>query len=150
MPPTRTSSWKELVQQLAPDAKFGPPATADAIKKVEQQMGVDLPEPLREFLREADGFFADHGCQIIWSCADIQKQNTVFRSMPEFRELYMPFNHLLFFGEDGGGDLFAFAIHADGKIHKTSVYRWEHETDARPLVAYWLEQYLEHRLKKEE
>ena len=49
--------------------------------------------------------------------------------------------------DDAGGDRFAFALHADGRVHKDDVYRWDHETDARPWFAGHLEQYLEKRLK---
>ncbi len=62
-----------------------------------------------------------------------------------FKELYMPFDHLVFFGEDGGGDLFAFAVHADGRNHKDDIYRWDHETDGRSWYAACLEQFLEMR-----
>ena len=49
--------------------------------------------------------------------------------------------------EGGNGQ---FAIHADGKIHKNDVYRWEHEDDARSWFAPHLEQFLEKRLKSED
>jgi hypothetical protein len=42
----------------------------------------------------------------------------------------------------------AFAIHADGQIHKADVFRWDHETDSRSWFASGVEQYLEARLKK--
>ena len=60
----------------------------------------------------------------------------------------MPFDHLLFFGDDGCGDQFAFAIQADGLIHKGSIFRWEHESDARSWFAARMEQFFENRLKK--
>jgi hypothetical protein len=59
----------------------------------------------------------------------------------------MPFDHLLFFGDDGGGDQFALSIQADGVIHKYDIYRWEHETDARSWFASGLEQFLAKRLQ---
>jgi hypothetical protein len=63
--------------------------------------------------------------------------------------LYMPFDHLLFFGDYGGGDQFAFPIHADGEIHKLDIFRWDHETDARSWYAGGLEQFFEHRFARE-
>ncbi len=42
----------------------------------------------------------------------------------------MPFEPLLFFGDEGNGDLYFFAI-LDGKIRNGSVFRWDHENDNR-------------------
>ena len=60
----------------------------------------------------------------------------------------MPFDDLLFFADDGGGDQFAFAIHADGQIHKPDVFRWEHESDGRVWFATGLSDYVSRRLSK--
>ncbi len=150
MPPFNAPSWKQLTKGHARDAKFGRPASESQLAAVEQALGIRLPALLREFLLEADGVTADYGSGVIWSAADIQKRNQEFRTLASFRDLYMPFDHLLFFGEDGGGDQFAFAIHADGQVHKHDVFRWEHETDARSWFAGRLEQFLETRLKKED
>jgi hypothetical protein len=60
----------------------------------------------------------------------------------------MPFDHLLFFGAGAGGDRFAFAIHADGKIHKHDIFRWNHETDERVWIANSLETFFERRTFK--
>ena len=79
----------------------------------------------------------------MWSASQIERENRQFRTYPDFRALYMPFDALLFFADDGAGDQFAFAIHADGRVHKNDVYRWDHETDARSWFAGRLEQYLE-------
>jgi hypothetical protein len=150
MPPFNAPSWKRLTKDYARDAEFGPPTSEGQIVAVEQALGIRLPTLLREFLLEADGVTADYGSGVVWSAADIQKRNQEFRSLPSFRDLYMPFDHLLFFGDDGGGDQFAFAIHADGQVHKHDVFRWEHETDARSWFAGRLERFLETRLKKED
>lgn len=150
MPPFNAQSWKKLISEYTDDANFGSPAVESQLALVEQALGVQLPDSLREFLLEADGVTADYSSGFIWSAAEIQKHNLEFRSFDGFRELYMPFNHLLFFGDDGGGDQFAFAIHADGQIHKDVVFRWEHESDARSWFAARLEQFIATRLKKEE
>lgn len=139
MPP----SWKQFIKGHAPNAKFGPPASESNLIAVEQLLGVRLPVQLREFLLEADGIATDDGTGVIWPVDQIQKCNLQFRTLETFRDLYMPFDHLLFFGDDGGGDQFAFAIHADGEIHKNDIFRWEHETDARSWYAGSLEQFLE-------
>lgn len=109
-----------------------------------------MPAQLREFLLEADGFSADYGSRVIWSVGHLEEQNRQFRTTAGFKDLYMPFDHLLLFGDHSGGDFFAFAIHADGQIHKRDIFRWDHETDGRAWFAGHLEQFLETRLKKED
>lgn len=149
MPPFNAPSWKLLTERYARDAEFHPPATESQLAAVEEALRIRLPDLLREFLLEADGATADYGSDVIWSTADIQKHNQEFRTFADFRERYMPFDHLLFFGDGGNGDQFAFAIHADGQIHNHDVFCWDHETDARSWFAGGLEQFLETRLKKE-
>jgi len=150
MPPFNAPSWKQLIKGYARDAEFGQPASESQLAAVEQAIKIRLPDTLRDFLLEADGVTADYGSGVIWSAADIQKNNQKFRTDAGFRSLYMPFDHLLFFGADGGGDRFAFAIHADGQIHKHDVFRWEHENDSRSWFAGGLERFFETRLKKKE
>ena len=149
MPPFNAPTWKQLTKSYASDAKFVRSASESQLVAVEQALGIRLPDLLREFLLEADGVTADYGSGVIWSAADIRKRNLEFRNLASFRDVYMPFDYLLFFGDDSGGDQFAFAIHADGQIHKHDVFRWEHETDARSWFASCLEQFLEARLKKD-
>jgi hypothetical protein len=150
MPPLNIPSWKQFIASLASDAEFSPPAPESQLVAVEQALGVRLQDFPRELLLEADGVTANWGCQIIWSAAELQSRNQEFRTYAGFRELYMPFDHLLFFGEDGGGDQFAFPIHADGRIHKFDVFRWDHESDARVWFASSMKDYLEKQLRNEE
>ena len=150
MPPYNAPTWTQLTKSYAPDAKFARAAKEAGIAAVEQSLGLRVPEQLREFWLEADGFTADYGARVIGSVSHLEEQNRDFRSRPAFEELYMPFDHLLLFGDHVGGDHFAFAIHADGQIHKHDIFRWDHETDGRYWFAGCLEQFLEIRLKKDE
>ncbi len=150
MPPYNAPSWIELIKRLTDEAEFGPSTDEGRLAELSQSLGVNLPTALHDLLLEADGLTADYGSGMIWSVADINRHNREFRSYPDFRSLYMPFDNLLFFGDDGGGDQFAFAIDADGRIRKQDVYRWEHESDARAWFAGRLEQYVERRLNPPE
>jgi hypothetical protein len=132
--------------RVASDAEFGPRASEAQIAAVESRMRVKIPKALRSLLKEADGVIADYGSDMIWSLEKIETENTKFRSFKGFRDLYMPFTSLLFIGADGGGDQFAYPIHADGLIHKHDVFRWEHESDARSWFAGDLESYILKRL----
>jgi hypothetical protein len=149
VPPFNAPSWRALVARDAPDAQFAPPASEAAIRDTERSLAVELPAELREVLAEFDGLTAGYGESPVWSVATIGLANREFREQPEFHDLYMPFHHLLFFGEDGGGDLFAFAIQAGGRINRPDIFRWNHETDAREWYAPRLEQYLQRRLTDE-
>ena len=146
MHPSNPPRWKQYFASFWSDCQFAPPATEGQLIAVEQALGCGLPMLLREFLLEADGAGVP-GFPVIWSSTEILKQNQEFRTFAGFRELYMPFDHLLFFAADGGGDQFAYAIQADGTIHGEDVFRWEHETDARSWYARSLWQFLEKRLK---
>ncbi|HMJ10328.1 MAG TPA: SMI1/KNR4 family protein, partial [Polyangiaceae bacterium] len=64
------------------------------------------------------------------------------RCSPEFRELYMSFEPLLFFADAGNGDQFAFAI-TGGVVRRPDIFVWHHENDSRAWVAPSLERYLE-------
>ena len=139
------SSLKEEIIAVFPDARFSPAANEEKIALAEIQMGITIPDALRWFLKDADGVKADYGSGLIWSIEEIQTKNAEFRTLADFRELYMPFTALLFFADDGGGDQFAFPVHADGVIHREDVFRWDHETDARIWFAGNLSRYVQMR-----
>src|ERR1041385_2943853 len=104
MPPTNAPSWKRLIKKAASDAEFAGPASGSQLASVEQALGIQLPQDLRELLLESDGVRAHYGAGVVWPASEIMKQNHLFRTDEGFKELYMPFDHLLFFGADGGGD----------------------------------------------
>jgi len=148
MPPINAPSWKRLVKKVASEAEFASPAPESQLADVEQALGIQLPQDLRELLLECDGLTAHYGAGVVWPASEIQKQNQMFRTDEGFKELYMPFDHLLFFGADGGGDRFAFPIHADGQIHKRDIFRWKHESDERVWLANCLEVFFERKAFK--
>jgi hypothetical protein len=135
--------WRSLIEDLTEDAKFSPGASEGQISQAEKAIGIPLPEHLRSLLLESDGVRADYGFEVIWSCTELVERNLQFRRYEPFRELYMPFDNLLFIGRDCGGDQFAFSIMANGEITKHDIYRWDHETDGRVWFSGRLRQYLE-------
>lgn len=40
----------------------------------------------------------------------LNKDNLFFRTFGDYKDIYMPFDHLLFFSDNGCGDLFGFKI----------------------------------------
>jgi len=134
--------WKELIQGLTEHTQFGPPAGAEAISHVRDALGVALPSDLAHLLVESDGVEDEYGAGLIWPVQRIEADNLAFRRNAEFADLYMPFEHLLFFADAGNGDQFAFAIQ-NGQIRRPDVFVWNHEDDSRTWAAASLPQYLE-------
>lgn len=134
--------WSELVRRLSPDCHFGPPANVFLIGQAEHTLAVRLPDELRTALTEADGFFGEYSLPLVWPLQQIVDDNLRFRRHRDFAKLYMPFDHLLFFGDAGNGDQFAYSILA-GEIRRTDVFAWNHEDDSRTWVAPDLATYIE-------
>jgi hypothetical protein len=131
--------WKELIQKLTDKCEFMAPTTADQLDAAEEKLGVKFPDDLRSLLGESDGIEGEYGLGLVWPLDRIVEDNLNFRRSENFRDIYMPFDHLLFFGDAGNGDQFAFSIHADGVIHRFDVFAWNHEDDSRNWVAPSLE-----------
>jgi hypothetical protein len=141
-----TESWKKYVATLTDDVSFGPLAGKKGFSDAENELGLALPDDLKLLLQECDGVVADYGAEIVWSTMEMRRRNQEIRSADGFRCLYMPFENLLFFGDDGGGDLFAFAVQANGAINRPDIFRWDHETDARNWFASDLRDFFGRRL----
>lgn len=131
--------WRERLEALTEDAAFVPPTDRDEIARAEQQLGGPLPAVLVELLLESDGIVGEHGLGLVWPLRRIVADNLTFRTSPEFRNLYMPFDPLLFFADAGNGDQFALLW----TLGRDDVFVWDHETDSRTWVAPTVERYLQ-------
>ena len=144
------STWLEFLQSITTDYVFHSPATYDEIEKVEAKLDLLLPDELKMLLQESNGISDPYGLGLIWNIERIEKDNLYFRQSPDYKNLYMPFDHLLFFADAGNGDQFAFAI-LNGQIQKSNVFVWNHEDDSRqwvaPSLAIYLEWWLTGKLK---
>jgi hypothetical protein len=136
--------WRELVLKFGLDREpeFGAPASFDSILEVEKGLNVALPAELKELLMECNGVSGKYGPEFVWPAERILKGNLEFRTFPDFPNIYMPFNCLLFFGDDGGGDQYAYRI-LNGVVRSNGIFEWVHETDSRTRVAWDLQDYLE-------
>ncbi|MFF3109431.1 SMI1/KNR4 family protein [Kitasatospora sp. NPDC057904] len=137
--------WHELILELAPGAELGAPAADDTLAEVERALGQRVPPDLADLLRECDGV-VHRGLDVVWDAARIARENGEFRTTLDFRQLYMPFEPLMFFGDNGGGDQFAF-VRTPERDH--DVFVWDHETDSRSMVAGRLRHYLERSLTED-
>ena len=109
-------------------------------------LDAELPSDVTALLEACQGRRDRHGEALAWSVVELRARNQEMRTTPAFRGLYMPFDHLLFFGDSGNGDLFALAIDADGRVRRRDVFCWDHETDGRVWFASGPSEYIAKRL----
>ncbi|MFE0916099.1 MULTISPECIES: SMI1/KNR4 family protein [unclassified Streptomyces] len=138
--------WREMMTKIAAEVEFGAPADEAAVEAAENALGQTLPMELSDLLRECNGVRGPDGLDVIWSAERIAQDNTALRSADDLAQLYMPFQPLVFFGDNGGGDQFAFVR----SPQRDEIFVWDHETDSRYLVAYRLDQYIERALRATE
>ena len=134
--------WIEYVSKYLEKANFNSPALYLNIISVEKDLKVKLPDELRELLIETNGIKDQFLSDLIWPLERIKNDNLMFRNFNDFKELYMPFDHLLFFSDSGTGDQFAYAI-LNGEIRRNDIFVWDHESDSRKWVASSMKQYIE-------
>ena len=134
-------TWRSRLAPFGRAVRLAEPASEGRLDGVARALGVALPAELRALLLETDGVADRHGARLVWPAAEIARQNHELRTMPELRQLYMPFDSLVFFGEAGNGDQFFLRV-LDGLVRDADVYVWEHETDNRVWIAPSLEPFL--------
>ncbi|KEG42814.1 MULTISPECIES: SMI1/KNR4 family protein [Streptomyces althioticus group] len=121
------------------------PVDAAALREAERRLGRAVPARLGALLRETDGVADAYRTDVVWPLARIVEQNLMFWSGEAFAGLYMPFDPLLFFGDNGGGDQFALVVTPE----RDDVFVWDHETDSRIWVAGGIDEYLRRALAED-
>ena len=134
--------WKEYIQSATTGYHFAKPASKTKIRQIKEKLHVDLSSDLLGLLSETNGVFDKFDCPLVWSTNQIIKDNLFFRTFNDYKDIYMPFDHLLFFSDAGNGDLFGFAV-LNGSIQRDDVFVWDHETDSRKWVASSLKDFIE-------
>ncbi|MCM3790062.1 SMI1/KNR4 family protein [Domibacillus indicus] len=133
--------WKNYIKTISKEYHFTAPATNAEITLIKEKLNVELPPNLLNLYNETNGVFDEHGYPLIWSTGQIVEDNLFFRNFEDYRDIYMPFDHLLFFSGAGNGDLFGFAI-LNGNIQKGDIYVWGHKDDSRTWIAASLEEFI--------
>ncbi|MGW1882888.1 SMI1/KNR4 family protein [Streptomyces sp. NPDC001970] len=134
--------WKEAAAEALPEVEFRAPVGATALAEAERRLGRGLPAQLAALLMETNGIVGEYGKDVVWTLDRIVEQNLLFWSPDTFPGLYMPFDPLLFFGDNGGGDQFAFVLTPE----RPDIFVWDHEDDSRLWAACELEDYLHRSL----
>lgn len=131
--------WRELIEEVVPAAEVSAPAIGTALSEAAERLGHDLPDALVSLLLESNGLVGEHGLGLVWDLDRIVADNLDFRQRTDYRDLYMPFDPLLFFGDAGNGDQFALL---SPPLDRDDVFAWNHEDDSRTWVAPDLSTYL--------
>jgi len=133
--------WKNTIHSVSTQVYFENPAMEEELLRIKEALNVDLPLDLLDLLQESNGVFDEFDCPYIWSTNQIVRDNLYFRNCEDFKDIYMPFDHLLFFSDSGCGDMFGYAI-LNGIIQRDDIFVWDHESDSRKWVASSLEDFL--------
>lgn len=134
--------WKNTIRSVSTQVYFKNPATEEEWMSIKEALNVDLPLDLLELFKDTNGVFDEFGCPYVWSTNQIIQDNLFFRNYDDYKDIYMPFDHLLFFSETGCGDLFGYPI-LNGVIQRDDIFVWDHESDSRKWIASSLEDFLE-------
>lgn len=134
--------WRNYIQSVTSGYQFKEPATKSEIGQIKEKLQVDLPAELRELFNETNGVFDEYHCPLIWSIDQIVKDNLFFRNFADYKDIFMPFDHLLFFSDAGNGDLFGYRI-LNGSIQTEDIFVWDHESDSRKWIASSLKDFIE-------
>ncbi|MBJ8072214.1 SMI1/KNR4 family protein [Bacillus cereus] len=125
--------WKNIIRSISLDLRLKNPATKDELTEVQKYLHVELPNDLSHLLQETNGIEGEYG-DFIWDASRIKTENMNMRNTVVFKDLYMPFDCLLFFADGGNGDLFGYSI-LNGIVQRDDIYVWNHENDSRTWVA---------------
>ncbi|MEX0136859.1 SMI1/KNR4 family protein [Bacillus nitratireducens] len=125
--------WKNTIRSISSNLSWKNPATKDELAEVQKNLQLELPNDLYQLLQETNGIEGEYG-QFIWDASKIKIENMNMRNIVDFKDLYMPFDCLLFFADGGNGDLFGYSI-LNGIVQRDDIYVWSHENDSRTWVA---------------
>ncbi len=138
------NAWKEYIttELNSLDTKkfrFRTPASNNLFFNLKKEFQlVELPIEFEEMYKRTDGIQELLEGKVIgefiWSIEKIIKENKEYRTNPDFKNLYMSFEQLLFISDAGNGDLFGF-VTLNGRIDRFDIFTWNHENDSRMWVA---------------
>jgi hypothetical protein len=138
--------WREIIMRLSSQCTFFDPAIPSQINELEIIFGITLPEHLKALLFESNGVFDSNALEVIWNVEQIKTTNLEMRQDKIFRENFMSFDSLLFFGSDIAGDCYGYAVTGAHIPRPSEIFNWSHESDERMFVANSLEAYLKYAL----
>jgi hypothetical protein len=118
------TDWKEFIRSIAEEAgetvRFFDPATEAELQHVKNVLGVSVPEPLAELLRQTNGLSGEILVllYLIGSCERIIEINREHAEWPK-RGIIPPGEYFLF-SEDGFGNSFGYVVE-NGLVSSTEI-----------------------------
>lgn len=146
-------NWKALVQSASLGRlRFGAPATAADLNRVERALELRLPAELRSLLSTANGI--DDGRDLSWILdvdnliqynLEVRSEDSGYRFMePDDRLDQQPIDEFLVFSDmPGGGDLLAICLFPVDGFRPGEIALWEQANNDRTLVAPSLAAWIE-------
>lgn len=119
------------------DIDLNPPATEEQISATEKEIGMRLPEQLREFYKFSNGLDI-----YVYPLEELIHRD---KEQRESWTYSMPFDEIFFFGAEGNGDAYFFRK-IQGKLDD-AVFEWDHECDERTWEGSNLFEFLNYMLE---
>jgi hypothetical protein len=113
--------------------RLADPAEALVLVRTEHELGLPLPEDLRSLLAETDGIADAFDVELVWAAERIAEENAGLRRGAS-EIVPRAGGSLLFFGDPGTEDLFAYRI-SDGVVAEPDVYLWAHASEKARWIA---------------
>jgi hypothetical protein len=133
------------------EIRLADPVDDLVLTRAELQLGLALPHDLRSLLAETDGITDASDVELVWAAERIAEENLGLRRDHETPAVPRGGGDLLFFGDTGTADLFAYRITADGAVCEPDVYLWKYQpgtarwvaSDLQSLLDAWFSRELE-------
>ncbi|TXT63742.1 MAG: SMI1/KNR4 family protein (modular protein) [Promethearchaeota archaeon] len=123
--------WKNIIPMISEEWKITKPAKSYLIQNIERKFQIQLPKELLTLYDQTNGVKDQFSYDLIFPVEVLIEKNTEMRTYDGFKDLYMPFDNILFIGEYGNGDLFGYPINMNRKIRNRFIFIWNHENDSR-------------------
>ena len=120
------TAWLRGLDSLGQTVALSDPADPDTLSDAEERLGLVFPEDLRSLLFESDGINGAGRGEPVWPVERIAEENLLLRNagstpaLPEGAD-----DDLLFFGDAGQGQLFAYELDAGGEVSESDVFVWQ-------------------------
>jgi hypothetical protein len=120
------TAWLRGLDSLGDTVSLSEPVNIDALADAEERLGLMLPDDLRSLLHESDGINGAGRGEPVWPVERIAEENLLLRSagstpaLPDGAD-----DDLLFFGDAGQGQLFAYELDSGGEVSDPDVFVWQ-------------------------
>lgn len=134
-------SWKTILRSLFESPQFGTPATPDDLENVWLNLDTELPEDLKNLLKETNGLTVQE-CGVVWSTQDMVAKNMDHWTSPVVPGPGGALEEYLFIGGEPGGHSYAYRRSCIGIPRKELLYQWNPNSSTFDEFATDLQEYL--------